>query len=330
MLVCFGYGQQQETALHGQTPAIQVRVNMVTLPVVVTARDGRRILDLQREDFEIFEDKVHQEIAGFSTTEEPISVAVALDISGSMHHKLNMLKDEAIHFVERLHPQDQVAVITFADEVTLLEDFSPDRTLATEAIRRIRAGGATCLYETVYLALEQLLKPVRQRKALVLFTDGVDTASRQASRKQTLNMAKETEASINTIYFNTEKDFSQAAGGVPGPNPFPYPYPPVSAGGGYPGGPSIFVDYTDGRHYLSDLSRNSGGLFYNAMKSEDLGKAFEQIAGELASQYSLSYYPTNTNQDGKFHNVKVKVNRPGSVVRTRKGYCSREAEDRSR
>ena len=299
--------------------SIQVQVDMVSLPVVVTTRDGQRVTDLKKEDFEVYEDKVPQQIAGFAATDEPISVALLLDTSGSMKQKLGFLQNEAIRFVGQLHPDDSVAIMSFADDVTLLEDFSIDRERAAYGIKETRAGGGTALYEAVWLALNQVLKPVQERKALVLFTDGVDTVSHRASMKETLELAKETQATIYTIYFNTENDVETGRGryGRIGGIGFP-PFPPVMGPTGIPGSSS--VEYSEGRGYLSKLSEYSGGVFFDALKSEDLGPAFAEIARELASQYSIGYYPTNSKHDGKFRNVQVRINRPGLVARTKKGY----------
>ncbi len=326
-LLCFAADQSsksQKKAEDSQT--IRVAVEMVSLPVVVTTRDGKRILDLKKEDFQIFEDGVPQEIAGFAATDEPISVVLALDTSGSTEQKLSLIQNEAIEFVNRLHPDDSVAILSFASDVSLLEDFSIDRDKNAYGIKETRPGGWTVLYEAVWLAIEDVLKPVKERKALVLFTDGVDTASRKASQKETLEQAKETYATIYSVYFNTEADTYQRS---PGPTIGGYPMP----GGGYPipgssrppiygpGGPgSTGGEYMQGRAYLQKLSEFSGGVVVDAMQMQDIGAAFEQIAKELASQYSIGYYSTNSAHDGKFRKVEVKLTRPGLIARTKKGY----------
>jgi len=170
-----GYAQKNKPA---EEQKIRVQVDMVSLPVVVTTRDGRRVADLEKQDFQVFEDRMQQEISGFAATDEPISVAVMLDTSGSMQRRLVRLQNEAIRFVEMLHPDDSVAIMSFADDVNLLEDFSIDRKRNARGIKETRANGNTALYEGVWLALEEVLKPVHERKALVIFSDGVDTASR--------------------------------------------------------------------------------------------------------------------------------------------------------
>jgi Ca-activated chloride channel family protein len=325
LLACiwFGFGQDQTKKPGGQT--IQVQVEMVSLPVVVTTRDGRRVTDLQKEDFQIFEDRVPQQIEGFEATDAPISIALALDSSGSMEKRLVRLQNEAIRFVNLLHPDDSVAVMSFADDVNLLEDFSLDRKRNARGIKETRADGNTALYEAVWLGLEEVLKPIKERNALVLFTDGVDTASRRASEKETMQLAKEAQASIYCIYFNTEGDtrgVQRSTGTIGG---FPWPPPPVIVTPGPPVPGTGSAEYMAGRLYLQQLAEYSGGLLFDALSIEDLGPAFESIARELASQYSIGYYSNNTKRDGKFRNVEVRIRRPGLVARTRKGYFAPKA-----
>ena len=192
--------------------AIRVNVEMVSLPVVVTTQAGKRVLDLEKEDFRVFEDGVEQTIAGFAATDEPVSVALALDTSGSTELQLANIQNAAIEFVNKLHPDDEVAVLSFAEDTKLQEDFTMNRDKNEYGIKKTRSGGCTVEYEAVWLALDDVLKPVQQRKALVLFTDGVDTCSRKASMGETLDLAKETYATIYCVYYNTESDQYRTGG----------------------------------------------------------------------------------------------------------------------
>ena len=299
---------------------IRSEVEIVSLPVVVTDKTGKHITDLKQEDFKVYEDGVPQEIAGFAATDEPVNVALLLDTSGSTERKLAKIQNSAILFVNQLHPDDEVAVLSFADEVRLQTDFSIDRDNNAYGIKKTRKGGDTVLYEAVWLSLEEVLKPVWERKALVIFTDGVDTKSRDASMNETLELAKETRASIYCVYFNTEQDqYTRGNRTITGqgiPQITLDPFPPGTT---YPGMDSS--RYLAGRSYLSKLTEYSGGLMIDGMS--DLDDAFSQIAKELASQYSIGYYSTNTKHDGKFRKVQVKVNRPDLVARTKKGYYTK-------
>jgi VWFA-related protein len=338
-LACFaGFAAPQSrkpAAKPQESQAIRVEVEMVSLPVVVTTKEGKRITDLKREDFQIFEEGLPQEIAGFAATDEPISVALALDTSGSTEFKLARIQNEAIRFVQSLHPDDSVAVLSFANDVNLLTDFSINRDRNAYGIKETRSGDWTVLYEAVWLALEEVLKPVKERKALVLFTDGVDTRSRKASEKETLDLARESYATVYSVYFDTEMDQYRSrrgggttVGGIPLPGSPPVVgYPP--GGGGYPGvyGPgSTRSEYMQGHNYLTKLAEYSGGIVVDANGVEDLGSAFDSIAKELASQYSIGYYSSNQKHDGKFRKVEVKVNKAGLVARTKKGYFAKKPD----
>lgn len=329
VVLCFSAGQSFSQKKKPATPAdnqtIRVNVEMVSLPVVVSTHDGRRITDLKKEDFQVFEDGVQQEIAGFAATDEPLSIALVLDTSGSTENELARIQNTAIDFVNALHPDDQVAVLSFAEDVKLQRDFSSDRNVNEYGIKQTRAGGCTVEYEAVWLALEEVLKPVKERNALVLFTDGVDTCSHKASMNETLDLAKETKATIYCVYYNTEGDMYQrgiggpTVGGYPVPGGMPpmgRPYPPIYGPGSTRG------EYMAGRNYLSKLAEYSGGLFLDGM--QDLSGAFDQVAKELASQYSIGYYSTNNKHDGKFRKVEVKVDKPELAARTKKGYYAKK------
>jgi VWFA-related protein len=325
LLVC-GYSTEQKSARQpGSNQAIRVNVDMVSLPVVVTTRDGKRVTDLNQEDFQVFENGVRQDIAGFAATDEPVEVVLLLDTSGSTEHKLARIQNAAIDFVNELHPDDEVAVISFADDVRLQGDFSIDRDKIEYGIKKTRTGGWTVLYEAVWLALEEVLKPIKERKALVLFTDGVDTRSEKASENETLELAKETQATIYCVYYYTELDRRgtwprSTGGGYPSPLPpiVINPPPPISR---IPGS-STSEDFMRGREYLSKLAEYSGGLVFDG--NENLSDAFKQVAKELASQYSIGYYSNATKNDGKFRKVQVKVNKPGLAARTKKGYFAKK------
>jgi VWFA-related protein len=321
----------QKTQPQDQT--IRLNVEMVSLPVVVTTVEGKRVVDLQKDDFQVLEDGAVQEISGFGLTDEPISVALALDTSGSLEGRLGDIQDAAIHFVNLLHPDDSVAIMSFAEDVQLLEDWSIDRERNARGIKETRHGSCTKLLEAVWLALQEVLKPVQERKALVLFTDGVDTASHKASKKETIELAKETRATIYPVYFTWRG--SPATGRttgrrfpIPGSPPILLPptIPPTGGGGGC-GAPTLNMLRT-GRGYLNELAGYSGGKVFDAQQLQDLGPAFEEIAKELSSQYSIGYYSKNQKRNGKFRRIEVKIKKAGLVARTKKGYYAPKEEKR--
>jgi len=324
----FSPGQKTKPPDIRDDQTIKVNVEMVSLPVVVSNKEGRRITGLSKEDFEVFEDGVQQEIAGFAATDEPVDVALLLDTSGSTELELAKIQRAAIDFVNQLHPDDEVAVVSFADDVTLQQDFSIDRDKNEYGIKKTRSGGCTVEYEAVWLGLEEVLKPKKERTALVLFTDGVDTCSHKATEKETLELARETKATIYSVYYNTESDMYRRRGRLPGtgyPSRLPpvimNPNPPVYG----PGGPgSSSSEYAAGHVYLSKLSEYSGGLLFDGMS--DLTYAFGEVAKELACQYSIGYYSGNNKHDGKFRKVEVKLKKTGLVARTKKGYFAKKAK----
>lgn len=323
MLLCSAYmaGMQakksEKPVDDGQT--IRVQVEMVSLPVVVTGRDGQYITDLKKEDFRIYEDGVLQSIAAFAAVEEPISVALVLDTSDSTELQLTRIRNEAVRFVRLLREDDGLAILSFADQVTLWEHFDIYRKKNPDVIQQIKPGGLSAVYEAVWLTLEQVLKQEYGRKAMVLFSDGKDTRSNSVSKEESLQLARETEATIYCIYFNTAKDRDRRLPRIPGPR-LKYSQLPYSTSQWPPIGGNERSDDAAGLQYMLDLANYSGGVLVNASRMNDLGSAFQKIAKELSSQYSLGYYPGNLSHDGLFHRVEVKVTRPGLTARTREGY----------
>jgi Ca-activated chloride channel family protein len=291
----FAGGQQSKpAAFNDQT--FRVRVEMVTLPVVVTDQAGLTVKNLKKEDFRVFEDGVPQEIAGFAAVEEPISVALMLDVSGSTAADLRRIQDEAIRFVNALRPADSIAILSVASEVKLLEQFNIYHQKNPDKIREVRSGGQSAVYDGVAFALEKVLQIEPGRKALIFFSDGVDNQS-VTTREETMELARKTEAPIYCVYFNTDPFRNSRSSHRP-----------------------RWPDYAAGREYMQELAGFSGGLLLDASKLDNLGSAFRKIAEDLASQYSIGYYPKNQKHDDKFRRIEVRVQIPGLSARTKQGY----------
>ena len=219
-LLLYGHCAQEDKAkgTKKEEPyTLQVDVDLVNLAVAVAGPSGNFLTDLKKENFTVYEDKVEQKITNFAAVDAPFAVALVLDTSGSTEGRLARIQDEAIRFVEQIHPDDEVMVISFDDEVHLETDFTSNRRAIERAIKRTRTGQSTQLYEAVYLALEEKLKKKRERKAMVLFTDGVDTSSPTASAKETIETAKEMDALIFPIFFDTSRDMRRLSRGGPIP-----------------------------------------------------------------------------------------------------------------
>ncbi len=315
-----------------QPYTLEIDVDLVNISVVVTDTSGRYLLDLKKENFKIFEDKVEQKLTHFSPVDAPFSVGLLLDSRYSTVDKLARIQDEAILFTGQIHPDDEVMVISFDDEVHLETDFTRNRNAVERAIKMTRTGQSTQLYEAVYLALHDKLRPRRDRKAMVLFTDGVDSSSPTSSAKETIEVAKEADTIIYPIFFDTRYDvLRHSRSPLPSTRPGTGPRFPVP--GRVPVDPRdprqrgdeeqrVEMEYERGRSYLSQLAEVTGGTLYVAQGVETLGDAFAKIATELRSQYSLGYVSTNQKRDGKYRKVTVKVDLPNTIVKAKKGYHS--------
>jgi len=318
-------GAQEEQVIRAEVEAVLVNV-------LVTDRNGRPITGLKRENFRIFEDKVEQQIGTFFPVDAPFSVVLLLDTSYSTYGKLGPIQDSAIEFVEQIHPQDEVMVISFDDEVYLETDFTSNNDAAARAIKRTRTGQSTKLFDAVFLGMEQV-RPRTYRKVMVVFSDGIDTTSSDSSQGETIQVAKEAETTIYSIQFDTRNQMMRpqqgpiaTPGTIPGRNPnplgIPTPFPgPIPTGGRGPSRSQVEAEYGRGRSYLKQLASVTGGDLYQASQDLlNLGSIFAQIAEEMRSLYSISYVSSNSKQDGKFRKIAVKVDVSDARTRTRKGY----------
>jgi VWFA-related protein len=326
--------QEQAAEEVGEDEVVRVNTALVTIPVSVLDRDGRFIPALRKEDFRIFEDGTEQQVAYFATTEEPFTVALVIDTSGSTRFKLEDIQDAAIAFLDQLRPADKVIVVSFDDSVRVLSEATSDRRQLRDAIRQTRTGGGTRLYDAVDLVIQKQLERARGRKAIVLFTDGVDTTSRTASFQSTISEAEELDALIYPIQYDTYESGGGGGGGGGGS----WPGSPggvgvlgkiagvilggggVTIGGGGGGAGTSRGDYRRGGDYLRQLSEATGGRHYNADDMRYLEEAFTNIAEELRRQYSLGYYPSRQSQASERRQIRVRVKRPNLVVRARDGY----------
>jgi VWFA-related protein len=347
----------------GAGDVVRVDTTLVSIPVSVMDRDGKYIPDLTKENFRVWEDGVEQKVAYFASTEKPFTVALVIDTSASTRFKLEEIQDAAISFVNQLRPDDRVMVVSFDDKIHVWTQPTNDRAAMRDAILRTRIGSGTRLYDAVDQVIHQQLSRIEGRKAIVLFTDGVDTTSKHASYESTVRDAEEFDALIYPVEYNTYGDMGggwpgsgrtgggRSGGGYPSGNGGGilggiigvivggggngggnYPN-----GGGYPGGRggrgsrgggnwpggggsgNSREEYERADQYLHDLARVSGARLYDA-EQQNLDYAFRSVAEELRRQYSLGYYPKNAPHAGERRTVKVRVNRPELVVRTRDSY----------
>jgi Ca-activated chloride channel family protein len=326
---------------------IRVNTTLVTLPVSVTDRDGRYIPNLRKEDFRLWEDGVEQPVAFFSSVDKAFSVVLMLDTSGSTRFRLDEIQDAAIAFVNQLRQDDRVMVVSFDDRVRVLSEFTSDRSRLRDAIRRTAPGDGTKLYEAVDLVMNQRLNSVEGRKAVVLFTDGVDTTSRHASYASNVRDAEELDALIYPVQYDTYIDQGGRGGGSGWPGSGRWPNSNVdilgqilggvfgggrigrSGGGGGGGVGTSRREYEIANRYLHELAEKTGARSYQGDSSQNLSDAFRNIAEELRRQYTLGYYPKSQAQAGQRRQIRVRVNQPNLAVRTRDSYIFNPAGNTS-
>jgi Ca-activated chloride channel homolog len=327
---------------------IKMDTALVSIPVSVMDRDGKFVPFLKKHDFRLYEDGAEQDIENFNSVETPFHVVLVLDTSNSTMFKFDDIQDAAFAFIKQLRRDDHVLVVSFDSKVRFHCEFTNDYEELRRAIEETRIGGSTKLYEAVDKVVDRL-ETIQGRKAIVLFTDGVDTASRRANYRNTIEKVEESGAIVYPIKYDTEGD--QQGGGVYSPttNPWPWPNPSPPSGrrrwpfsplarqlspkwqspqwrfSQWPGrapssGGGTNDDYRRAARYLQDLADRSGGRLYDANTLYNISQAFSNIAEELRHQYSLSYYPTNSKKDGAYRRVKVRVEKQGMIVRAREGY----------
>ena len=325
---------------------IRVDTTLVTIPVSVTDRDGRYIPNLRKEDFRLWEDGTEQSVAFFASVDKPFSLVLMIDTSGSTRFRLEDIQDAAITFVNQLRQDDRVMVVSFDDQVRVLSEFTSDRYRLRDAIRQTETGNGTRLYDAVDLVMNQRLNNVSGRKAIVLFTDGVDTTSRHASYDSNVRDAEELDALIYPVQYDTSDGQSGGGGGRgsgwPGSGRRRNSTGDVlgdifgeifrkggrrnrgggggGGRGGGGGGGNNGGGYDLATRYLHELADRTGARNFEADSTQNLADAFAKIAEELRRQYSLGYYPKTPSQAGQRRQIRVRVNQPNLAVRTRDTY----------
>jgi Ca-activated chloride channel homolog len=291
--------------------AIVRNVNLVDVLFTVVTKHEKLVTDLNKEDFKVFDDGKEQEIISFSQpTELPVRMGVVLDTSNSIRSRLKFEQDAAIDFLyNTLRPhQDQAFLMSFDDGAQLIKGFTGDSGELRDTILKQRAGGGTALYDALYQASEQLLNksPLPPgpnpdvRRVLVVISDGDDNSSNH-SRGEAVEMAQRAGVIIYAISSSTEwVDTSEQK------DP----------------GKRINRKYSmgEGDHVLQQLAEETGGRAFFPYVIDDLGQSFLDISDELRHQYALEYSPAGLTPDGKYHTIRVQVNRKDVILRARKGY----------
>ena len=308
---------------------IRVSTTLVTIPVSVMDRDGRYVPNLLKDDFRIWEDGVEQDVAFFASVDKPFSVVLMLDTSPSTQFRMEDIQDAAITFVSQLRPDDQVMVVSFNDDIKVLSEFTTNRSQLNRAIQRARTDDGTRLYDAVDMVMNKYLSRIQGRKAVVLFTDGVDTTSGHADYQSNILDAQELDALIYPVQYDTSRDMN-AGGNFPQPrvDVWGQILGGVFGGMGRRGGRGRMPsgrgtgrgDYDLANRYLEELANTSGGREYRADSLQNMTQAFANVAEELRRQYSIGYYPKRAPQAGQRRQIKVRAKQPNLAVRARDSY----------
>ena len=268
---------------------IRTTTDNVVLNITVTDKNGQYVKGLKASNFKVYEDGVEvkpESIASFSLQESPYAAVVLLDSSGSMEARFTLARSAAIRFLDGLREEDVAAVYRFDSKVERVQEFSGGRDLAPTAYA-IRAKGMTTLNDAIVEAARTLADRPEHRKAIVILSDGMDTFSKASSDK-----AVESALAVGASIFAVDMSDLQIGGSV----------------------------VRQGAPQLKGFAERTGGRFVATPGGQALRDAFSGIAEELGQQYTIAYRPLNTNRDGKWRKLEVKVDREDVMVRTRKGY----------
>ena len=287
---------------------IRTSTALVTVPVSVFDRGGKFVPELKREQFRLFENGIEQQIAYFEDAEQPFTVVLMLDVSDSTKFRLKDIQNAAAAFVDKLHPADRVILVTFNRHVTIPAENVQSHNEVKAAIYQTRSGGGTGLYNAIDMVINQRLNQISGRKAIVVFTDGVDTSSLKATFESTLHDVADLDALIYAIQYSPYGNSSGTGTTSPLLN--------VVTARGEP----LSVAYARGTRYMRLLADESGGEFFYADTTARLQNTFVRVAAQLRQQYSLGFYPKQNAGVSEKRELKVRVNIPHVSVRARKQY----------
>ncbi len=319
---------------------LRLDTNLVSIDVVVTSKTGARSpANLKAEDFVVLEDGVRQKVENFAATDVPFNVVLLIDTSGSTKDETDFLKKAAKRFLNEMRPQDRIAIIELNQRVSVLEELTADRDKLEHAIDFLQPGTGTAFYDALQITLEDVLKKVDGRKAIIALTDGVDSTG-GATYDEILPEIEKSRATAYILEVNTEgitekgmmMDCNDAKS-------FHFSrkqlkkYLREYADGA---DDSQYQDhcelsrlermqinrrlYESARKELRELTAQTGGRVYPCKYLSEIEPAYTQIAAELHTQYSLGYYPKNEKRDGKWRTLKIDVTRSGFVSKTKPGY----------
>jgi Ca-activated chloride channel family protein len=275
-----------------QGSIIKVDVGLVVLHTSVIDDRGKFADGLKPENFRVFEDKVEQKLANFKREDVPVSMGLVIDNSGSMRDKRPRVNEAALTLVESSNPQDEAFVVNFNDDfyLDLDKDFTNSIPELKEALERIDSRGSTALFDAIIGSLDHLKKAAKDKRVLLVVTDGEDNSSHNSLEK-TVREIQKTDTVIYTIGLLGDEKRKEKSNAMKA---------------------------------LKHIAEASGGLAFFPESVDDVHAICEQVAHDIRNQYTLTYYPSNTKKDGTFRAVSVQVIPPHGrgklVARTRNGY----------
>lgn len=339
-LYCATLAQNKASTGEGKDEILRVDTDLVSLEVnIKTKNNGGPSKPLKIEDFVVYEDGVRQKISNFSTMDMPFNVVILIDSSGSTSEEIGIMRKAIRRFLDKIRPQDQVAIVEFNDTISLHQDFTTDKNSIYAALDRLKPGRGTSFYDALQLTVEEVLKKIKGRNAVIALTDGVDSYG-LTTYDELLPLV---ERSKTTLYFLEVDTEARAEQGMirdcHDEKRFEFSekqlkkYVQEYAEGM---DSSEFEDYCrlsrleklqinrrlyqSARRELRELAEKTGGHVYPVKQLRLLDPVYEEIARELRTQYSIGYYPTNEKHDGTWRRVKVEIKVPGFEATTRPGY----------
>ncbi|MEO8071782.1 MAG: VWA domain-containing protein [Acidobacteriota bacterium] len=302
---------------------IKVDSSVVRLNVGVVDDKGRPITRLNKENFTVYEDGVKQNILQFEPTVAPFSLVMLLDMSGSTLGFRETIRQSASRFIDALAPEDRVAVVEFYDKVNLRNDFTTDRRIIANSINVANGRGKTQLYKAIDFAVDKLAKEGKRRKAIIVLTDGVDSTVRDEDR----DFLEKTKATDVAAAIKPEKNDvlsrllnrADAQGitiyplALPTGDPFKLADPT----------PTQIAVFSAARSRLQILAERTGGTLNKINRLEEMGRLYAAVAADLRALYTVEYQSSNDKRDGKWREIRVDVNNPELISRTRQGYFAK-------
>lgn len=284
-------------------------VDLVALNVVVTDGQQKFVTGLRADNFAVFEDGIQQDVSYFAATAVPLDIALLLDTSASMTDKVTIMQQAATGFASTLRTEDRAMVVDIKDATRILQPLTGNVPAVLSAIKTTTPRGGTGLYNGLYLTLKELVKERRtnediRRQAIVVFSDGDDTAS-LVSFDDVMEVAKQAGIAIYTITLRSKFAVQMAS----------------SSGRRY---------FSQSEYSMKALAQETGARAFFPLEISELAGVYGSIGEELASQYAVGYTPKNPRRDGAFRRVVVRIpDRPGVQVRTRTGYTAPRPEHRA-